>query len=263
MSEQSMELVQVRREGDVAVVTMNDPRRRNPFSLAMRLELTAAFQRLMDGEEDVRAVVLTGAGAHFCAGGDLSEMTTAPSVLQLRSRIAVAARLARLIWTGAKPVVAAVEGACVGAGLSLAAVCDMAVGARNATFSCAFTKIGLLPDTGLLWTLPQKIGGGKARELMLTAERFDGESAGRIGLLNEVCEPGQALRLAIEQAQRLAQLPPVTLTLLKGALVNGTSSIPTAVRHEIDLNPLVRKTSDHKEAVAAFLEKRKPQIRGE
>jgi len=262
--EQSGYPVEVSRQGAVAVVTMKLPARRNALSFPMRLGLLAAFQQLMDDDEEVRAIVLTGADGHFCAGGDLSEMTTAPpSLLELRERIAVATRLVRLICGGAKPVIAAVEGSCIGAGVSLAAACDMAYGARDSRYECAFVRVGLLPDTGALWTLAQKVGAGKARQMMLMPSRIDGAEAARMGLLTGVTEPGGALAAALEQAERLTRLPPVTLTLLKGALVNGTRDLVTAMRHETDLNPLVRTTQDHKEAVAAFLEKRKPQFRGE
>ena len=263
MTDMNSDLVQVRKEGFVAVVTMNQPARRNPFSFPMRLGLLSTFQRLMDDDDEVRAIVLTGAGGHFCAGGDLSEMTSAPPILELRERIAVGARLVRAIVAGAKPVVAAVEGYCLGAGVSLAAACDMAVGARDSTYECSFVRVGLLPDTGMLWTLPQKVGAGKAREMMLLPKRIDGTEAERIGLLGTLAEPGQALAEAIAQAEQLARLPPVTLMLMKGALVNGMNDMSTAMRHETDLNPLVRTTHDHQEAVAAFLEKRKPQFRGE
>ncbi|MEX3909997.1 enoyl-CoA hydratase/isomerase family protein, partial [Paraburkholderia sp. BR14319] len=136
------EVVQVRREGDVSVVTMNYPERRNAFSMKMRLALTEVFQRLMNDDPDTRAIVLTGAGGHFCAGGDLSEMHAAtPPLLALRERIAVGVRLFKLIYTGTKPVVAAVEGTCYGAGVSLAAACDVVVSAETAKYSCAFGKV--------------------------------------------------------------------------------------------------------------------------
>lgn len=257
------DLVQVRHEDGVAVVTMNYPQRRNAFSMAMRVALIDVFQRLFHEDAATRAIVLTGSEGHFCAGGDLSEMQAAtPTLLELRERIAVGVRLFRLIYTGTKPVVAAVEGTCFGAGLSLAAACDLAVSSSAAKYCCAFTKVGLLPDTGLLWTLPQKVGGGKARELMLKTDVFDAATAQRIGLVNQTTEPGGALDAAIRQAARFASYPPVTLALLKASLVNAGNSIEDAWRLEVDLNPLTRQTSDHTEAVAAFMEKRKPAFTG-
>ncbi|CAB3722463.1 enoyl-CoA hydratase/isomerase family protein [Paraburkholderia rhynchosiae] len=257
------DIVQVRHEGDVAVVTMNYPQRRNSFSMKMRVALTDTFQRLFQEDAATRAIVLTGAGGHFCAGGDLSEMqAVTPPLLELRERIAVGVRLFRLIYTGTKPVVAAVEGTCFGAGLSLAAACDFTIGSSAAKYCCAFTKVGLLPDTGLLWTLPQKVGGGKARELMLKADVIDAATAQRIGLVNQTTAPGEALTAALAQAARFASYPPVTLALLKASLVNAGNSIEDAWRLEVDLNPLTRRTSDHTEAVAAFMEKRKPVFTG-
>ena len=262
MSEHT-DIVQVERQGEVAIVTLNYPERRNAFSMKMRLALLDTFQHLLHEDAGSRAIVLTGAGGHFCAGGDLSEMTeVSPSLLAMRERIAVGTHLFRLLYTGDKPIVAAVEGSCMGAGISLAAACDLAVGSEAAKLSCAFVKVGLLPDTGLLWTLAQKVGAGKARELMLAGAAFDGVEAGRIGLFNQVVAPGQALPAAIERAARLARLPPVTLALLKASLVQGGNSIDAAWRREVDLNPLTRQTQDHQEAVAAFMEKRKPTFSG-
>ncbi|ACA95952.1 MULTISPECIES: enoyl-CoA hydratase/isomerase family protein [Burkholderia] len=258
------EIVQVHREGDVTVVTMNYPERRNAFSMRMRLALTDVFQRLMNDDPDTRAIVLTGAGGHFCAGGDLSEMHgSTPPLLALRERIAVGVRLFKLIYTGTKPVVAAVEGSCYGAGVSLAAACDVVVSADTAKYSCAFGKVGLLPDTGILWTLPQKVGGGKARELMLKGDVIDATTARRIGLVSELSASGHARDAAIAAAARFASYPPVTLALLKASLVNAGNSIEDACRLETDLNPLTRQTSDHVEAVKAFMEKRKPVFTGE
>lgn len=257
------EIVQVRREGEVAIVTMNCPSRHNAFSMKMRVALIDAFQRLVHEDAATKAIVLTGAGGHFCAGGDLSEMNAAtPTLLELRERIAVTVRLFKLIYAGTKPVVAAVEGTCFGAGLSLAAACDVTVSSSTAKYCCAFVKVGLLPDTGLLWTLPQKVGGGKARELMLKANVIDAATALRIGLVNQTTEPGRALDAAIELAARFASFPPVTLALLKASLVSAGNSIEDAWRLEVDLNPLTRQTGDHTEAVAAFMEKRKPVFSG-
>ena len=263
MAAGSDEIVLSRREGDVAVVTMNHPERRNAFSMRMRLALIEVFQRLMHDDPQTRAIVLAGAGGHFCSGGDLSEMhESTPSLLALRERIAVGVRLFKLIYTGTKPVVAAVEGACYGAGLSLAAACDLVVSGDTAKYSCAFGKVGLLPDTGLLWTLPQKIGGAKARELMLTGNAIEAPEARRLGLVSELAASDRVLDAAIAAASRFASYPPVTLALLKGSLVNAGNSIEDACRFEMDLNPLTRQTSDHTEAVTAFMEKRKPVFTG-
>lgn len=262
MSEHT-DIVQVEHRGEVAIVTMNYPERRNAFSLKMRLALLDTLHRLHHEDPSSRAIVLTGAGGHFCSGGDLSEMTSvSSSLLEMRERIAIGTRLFRLLYTGDKPVVAAVEGNCMGAGVSLAAACDLAVGSETSKLSCAFVKVGLLPDTGLLWTLPQKVGAGKARELMLGGATFDGQEAGRLGLFNQVVAPGQALEAAVARAQRLAQLPPVTLALLKAALVRGGDNVEAAWRREVDLNPLIRQTQDHQEAVTAFMEKRQPTFSG-
>ncbi|MCM2459363.1 enoyl-CoA hydratase/isomerase family protein [Pseudomonas sp. CG7] len=262
MSEHN-DLVQVHREGAVAIVTMNYPQRRNAFSMKMRLALLDTVQMLFHDDSESRAIVLTGAEGHFYAGGDLSEMTSvAPSLLAMRERIAIGTRLFRLIFAGTKPVVAAVEGNCMGAGLSLAAACDLAVGSSTAKLACSFVKAGLIPDTGLLWTLPQKGGAGKARELMLSGATFDGIEAGRIGLFNQVVEPGSTLDQAVARATQIAQFPPVTVALLKASLVNGSNNISAAWRREVDLNPLTRQTEDHLEAVAAFMEKRQPTFSG-
>lgn len=263
MSETMQDLVQITRDGEIAIVTMNYPERRNAFSMNMRLALCDAFYKLFNEDPESRVIVLNGAGGNFCAGGDLSEMTTAPaSLLAMRDRISVGANLFRLLVTGPKPVIAAIEGHCIGAGMSLAGACDYAVTASDAKFSCAFVKVGLLPDTGILWTLPQRVGAAKARQLMLTGERFDGAEAGRIGFVNQVAEPGQALQAAIAVGRKFLNMSPVTLAALKGALVNGMNTVDDAWRLEIDLNPLVRQTDDHLEAVRAFMEKRKPAFTG-
>ena len=256
------ELVTVHHQDDVAVVTMNEPARRNPFSLAMRIALRDTFHTLNHDDERSRAIVLTGAGDNFCGGGDLSEMTQSSPLMSTRSRMTIACDLVKLMIGGNKPVVAAVEGCCIGAGLSLACAADIVVGANSSKFSCAFVKVGLLPDTGLLWTLGQRAGHGRAQELMLSGRSFSAQSALEMGILNQLVEPGKALRTAVERAHAFSSLPPVSLTLLKNALVNGMNTIEDAWRMEIDLNPLVRQTEDHAEAVSAFMDKRQPSFTG-
>ena len=260
MSEQGEPTVLVEREGLIAIVTLNAPKRRNAFSLAMREALYQNLHALMH-EAECCAIVLTGAAGTFCAGGDISEMQER-TLLEYRERNLLPLDVFRLMVTGPKPVVAAVEGYAMGAGVSLAAAADYVVSAENVRYACAFVKVGLLPDSGIYWSLAQRVGPAKARELLMTAREFDGAEAGRIGFANEVVAAGSARAKALEIAAHFTTLPPVTLALLKSALATGTSTIEDACRVELDLNPLTRQTQDHHQAVAAFLEKRKPHFIG-
>lgn len=264
MNQQLNQIVQVRREGAVAIVTMNSSEGQNIFSLKMGVALIDVLSHLFNEDQGTRAIVLTGADGNFCSGGDFSEITTdsSPSLIEKRERIAVGCRVFRTIHTGNKPVIAAIEGQCMGTGMSLAAACDLAIGTSGTRYACSFVEEGLLPATGALWSLPLKLGAGKARELMLSGATLDGSEAARIGLINQIVAPGKAVETAIEQAARIAEYPPVTLALLKGCLVNGMETLEAALRLELDLNPVTRQTLDHTEAVKAFIEKRKPSFSG-
>ena len=248
-------------EGAVAVLTLNYPARRNAFCLQMRTQLRERLEAAM-ADAEVRAIVLTGEGGHFCAGGDISEMEQR-TLLQNRERWGLVTALIRLIALGPKPVVAAVEGSAMGAGLSIASLADHGVAARDATFGAAFVKVGLMPDMGALWSLQHRVGRAKAREILGLARSFDGAEAARIGLANEVCEPGQARSRALAVAREYAQLPPVTQALLKSALAQGSDSLDAAIRSEVEFQALAMGTQDHAEAVRAFLEKRAPKFNGQ
>jgi enoyl-CoA hydratase/carnithine racemase len=150
----------------------------------------------------------------------------------------------------------------MGAGLSIAALADHVVAARDAKFGAAFVKMGLMPDMGALWSLQHRVGRAKARELLGLARSFDGAEAGRIGLANEVVEPGQALNRAIAVAQEYAALPPVATALLKSALGQGVDSLDAAMRSEVEFQAVAMSSKDHAEAVRAFMEKRAPKFEG-
>jgi enoyl-CoA hydratase/carnithine racemase len=212
-------------------------------------------------DAEVRAIVVTGAAGHFCAGGDISEMKER-TLLENRERWNLVTALIRLIALGPKPVVAAVEGSAMGAGLSLAALSDYLVTARDAKFGAAFVKMGLLPDMGALWSVQQRVGPAKAREILGLARSFDGTEAARIGLANELVEPGQALARALAVAQEYAALPPVATALLKSAQAQGTDSLEAAIRSEVEFQAVAMGSGDHAEAVRAFAEKRAPKFEG-
>ncbi len=257
------DIVKISREGSVAVVTMNDAEGGNAFSVKMRLSLTRAFQQLFDVADPSRAIVLTGSQEHFCAGSEASELSGGlQSAIKVRERVSAGSALAQTIIKGGKPVIAAIEGRCFNSGVSLASACDIAIGSAASEFSCAFFKAGLIADAGLLWTLPQKIGHGKARALLLSGETFGGEKAVQLGLINHLAEPGRCLEKAIALAKTFDAIPPATLALLKSCMVHAGASIADTERLEVDLNPIVRQTADHKEAVNAFLEKRSPVFTG-
>jgi len=229
------DLVTIEFDGDVAILTMNEPKRRNPFSVHMRYALTDAFRYLFDEDKESRAIVLTGAGGHFCAGGDISGMAATPTFLQQRTQIAVASDLVRMIVSGSKPVISAVEGSCIGAGLSMAIAADIAIVASGAKIGCTFVKMGLIPDTGVMWTLAQRTGHGRARELMLSGRMFTPSEAVRDGVLDEEVPNGEALASAIARARELAKTPSSTMALLRGALVTGMNSYQEAIRVEASL----------------------------
>lgn len=253
-------MVPARREGAVAVLTLSFPAKRNAFCLQMRIQLRERLEAAM-ADAEVRAIVIAGAAGHFCAGGDISEMV-ARTLLQNRERWALVTALIRLIALGPKPVVAAVEGFAMGAGLSIASLSDHVVAARDARFGAAFVKVGLMPDMGALWSLQHRVGRAKAREILGLARVFDGVEAARIGLANEVTEPGEALARALAVARDYAQLPPVAVALLKSALSQGVDALDAAIRTEVEFQAVAMGTQDHVEAVRAFLEKRAPEFEG-
>ena len=254
------DMVPSRRDGGVAVLTLDFPARRNAFCLQMRTQLRDRLEAAMSDAE-VRAIVIAGAAGHFCAGGDISEMESR-TLLQNRERWALVTALIRLIALGPKPVVTAVEGFAMGAGLSIAALSDHVVTARDARFGAAFVKVGLMPDMGALWSLQHRVGRAKAREILGLARVFDGAEAGRIGLANDVVEPGLAMTGALAVAQEYAQLPPVAVALLKSALAQGVDSVDAAIRSEVEFQAVAMDTQDHTEAVRAFMGKRAPRFEG-
>lgn len=248
-------IVQVEQSDGVAVVTLNYPQRRNAFSLKMRETLYEVLYQLMYEDGSCRAIVLTGANGVFCAGGDISEMKER-TVMQYRERNLLPLNIFRLLVEGPKAVITAVEGFAMGAGVSLAAASDYVVCAPDTRYACAFVKVGLMPDTGLFWSLAQRVGAAKARELMLTADEFNGEQALRIGFANQLAPSGETRQAAIEIARQYALMPPLALAHLKAALANGIGSLDQAIETEVNLQPIMRRSQDHQEAAKAFMEKR-------
>ncbi len=191
------------RDGATVILTLDYPERRNALAIPMRERLAAAFDRI-EADVSLRAVVVTGRGGTFCAGGDVSGMDAA-TLAAGRERFRLTHRLVRLMAHCGKPIIAAVEGWCVGAGLSLACLCDTIVAAEDARFMAGFGKLGLVADLGLLHTLPLRIGQGRARQVLLYGEAVAARDAERIGLVDQLAPPNSALDAALALARLAAR----------------------------------------------------------
>lgn len=246
------------REGDVALLTLNNPEKRNALAKPMRLALLEALGRI-EADRSVRAIILTGAGGHFCSGGDIGSMHESRDLPSARERFRLSHDLLRLMAHGSKPIVAAVEGWAAGAGVGLALCCDTIVAAENARFVASFGKIGLVGDFGLLHTLPLRIGAGRARQMLLYAEAMDAAEALRIGLVDITVPPGGALDKARERAALLAAAAPLALAYTRSHFAAGLDAL---LDWERSTQSALLQTADHAEGRTAFLEKRRPVFTG-
>lgn len=243
------------REGATAILTLDYPARRNALAMPMRRAITEAMERI-EADDAVRAVVLTGAGGVFSAGGDISGMD-ATGIAAGRERFRGTHAMVRMLVKSCKPVVAAVEGYAVGAGLSVALCCDTIVAGSTAQFAAGFGRVGLIADLGLPHTLPLRVGHGRARQILLYGERIGAEEALRIGLIDHMVDAGTALPAALDRARRFHDMAPLPIAMTKQWLANG---LDAALEWERDTQAALFTTADHAEGKAAFLEKRAPRF---
>lgn len=261
-----MDPVLVERHDAVATVTINRPERRNSLNAETKAALRDALAEIA-ADHSARAVVLAGGGGHFCAGQDLKEHADALAAGGADCAFATVdehyAPIVRTLATMPKPVVAAVEGSCVGAGLGLALACDLRVIASDATLATAFSSIGLTCDSGLAHTLPRAVGEARARRLILLAEPFTPRQAVDWGIDAELCEPGEALAAAARLAARLAAGPTAAYAETKRLLADGaTRSLAETLAAEAAAQTRAGATDDHVAAVTAFLGKERPVFAG-
>jgi enoyl-CoA hydratase/carnithine racemase len=248
----------------VWTVTIANPATRNALDDPTRKALLAALDEAMapsTSYDDCRVVVLTGEGSTFCAGGDLPSMPTDDSDA-IAARMGELHRIAELILGGPRPVVAAVEGAAYGSGLSLAAASDVVVAAHDARFCAPFTRVGVAPDVGLLWTLPRRIGLGRARLMALSADPVPAEEAATMGLVERVVEPGRALTEATELARTLAERAPLALAAAKRLLLAGAAPVEQALAGELEEQAQLLASADFAEGRRAFFERRPAEFEG-
>lgn len=245
------------RDGGVMVITLNEPERRNPLGHAVRQELVAVLAEA-EMDDAVTALVLTGAGGNFSVGGDIRDQAERSLAAQ-RARFAVVVDMVGRIVRFSKPVVAAVEGWAAGGGMALALACPVTVASREAKFVASFTRIGLIPDMGLLATLPARVGPARARRIVVSNRVVDAEEAERIGMVEELFEPGGAVEAACEIARAEAAGAPLPRHFLADWFAR---DVEAALAYERQLQPLLLNTADATEGRAAFFEKRDARFRG-
>lgn len=244
--------------GGVAVLTMNRPEARNALSAQMREALIGELRRL-EHDDEVGAVVLFGKGGHFCAGGDIKTMGEMDRKGHAE-RMESAARGALAVGTFPKPLVAGVAGHAAGAGVSLACLSDVVVAEANARFTVSFLRIGLVPDWGLSHTLATRVGAARARRMMMTCEQMHASEAHRIGLVDLLCEDGEVLTRAVEQATLLATHAPGGIAAIKRLMVE-RDALAAALEREAAMQRQRFLSDEHAEGIAAFIEKRPPRYR--
>lgn len=257
------------RHGAIATLTLDRPDARNAYSSAMVDSLVAALDDA-ERDDEVRAVILTGAGKAFHAGGDLKQMREATGmfaggpVALRRQYIDGIQRIPRRLALFDKPIIAAINGPAIGAGLDLACMCDLRVMAQGAVVGSTFVKVGLVPGDGGAYFLARTIGFGRALELVLTGRMVDATEALAIGLVHHVVAPDALMDTARAMAQQVADNAPLAVRMTKRAAYRSWDlDVEAALELAATYQGVVQNTDDHREAVAAILDKRPPSFRGQ
>jgi enoyl-CoA hydratase len=255
------ETITVEKIGAVAKLTINRPDKLNALSSTVHKEGVAALDELRN-DDSVRVLVITGAGQKsFIAGADISEFESKTPVTQRKTFFE--RTLFNTIDSFPKPVIAMVNGFCLGGGNELALACDLRIASENARFSQPEINLGIMPGGGGTQRLTRLIGEGRSMEIMLTGDMIDAETAHRFGLVNHVYSVEDLEPETMKLAQKIAEKAPIAPQMCKEAVKFASrSNLDEGLRREVDLFAICFSTEDKKEGVAAFLEKRKPEFKG-
>ena len=258
---QTYETLVLEKRERVAIITINRPEKRNALNIKTREEGAALLEELQS-DTSVGVVVFTGAGDKaFIAGADIAEFAGRTSMMQ--RDVMMMRSLFTAIDTFPKPVIAMINGYCLGGGCELALACDIRIASETASFGQPEINLGIIPGGGGTQRLTRLVGEGKAMEMILTGEIIDVKTAYSIGLLNHVVPADQLQVKTMEIAQRIAEKSPVALQLAKESVkLASRSNLDEGLRREVDLFALCFSTEDKDEGVSAFLEKRKPAFKG-
>lgn len=265
----STDALLVQRDGHIETWTLNMPDSRNPISDAAMVEALCDRVEAVNADHDVRAVVLTGAGSAFSAGGNVKDMVDrngmfggSPYELRDGYRKGIQ-RIPRALYHCEVPVIAAVNGPAVGAGCDLAVMCDLRVASTKAWFAESFVQLGIIPGDGGAWLLTKAIGPARAAEMALTGDRVKAAQAAEWGLVNEVVEPEQLMEAATALAARVAKNPPHSVRMAKKLLRESQhQSLESLLELSATMQALAHHTQDHREALSAFMEKRAGEYTG-
>jgi len=255
-----------RQEDGIATITLNRPDKLNAFSPQMVKEFSDVIWQVYNDNE-IKVLVINGAGRAFCAGGDVGEDLAHSAEVQVPWKYDPDWRFINLVPVimryMAPPTIAAVHGYAIGIGTTLPLGCDMRIAADTARFSLGFVRVGITPECGSLYNLPRLVGTGKAMELALTGKMIDAEEALRIGMVNQVVPEAELESATLELARSIAQGASIAIEMTKRGIYNAwDGDIHAALQYEAFAQEVAHKTEDAAEGARAFLEKRKPVFKG-
>jgi 2-(1,2-epoxy-1,2-dihydrophenyl)acetyl-CoA isomerase len=261
----SWEHVLLDKKDYIATITLNRPEKLNAFGGRMRQEIEEVVSDVC-ADQDVRVIVITGAGKAFCVGGDVTEFVsgetkalteTSPSERPAMSKIVLALNQVE------KPVIAAINGVAAGGGVNLALACDIRIASEKARFAQVFTRRGVHPDWGGIYFLPRLVGYAKAAELIFSGEVIDAQEAYKLGMVNKLVPHDQLLEEVHKMAERMAKNAPIPIAFAKRGLQNFNQwNLAQALDYESYVLSVTMKTEDIKEGFTAFLQKREPNFKG-
>ncbi len=264
---QTFETILYEVEEGVATITLNRPEVLNAFNTQMNQDLKLALKKAKE-DENVRAIIITGAGRGFCSGADVKSFAEGVALESFKKMVENEELMDLLISpydliNVEKPIIAAVNGVAVGFGMNLCINCDIVIASEKASFGEFFVKMGVLPDMNGCFILPRIVGIHKAKELIFTGDRIDAKEAERIGLVNKVVPHEELMSTAKALAKKLAENPPLAIGMAKRLIHEGYGEFfSEMLKREIRYQAKLYASEDHREAALAFLEKRKPVFKG-